>query len=73
MADTYNHRVLAMDLDSLEVTVLAGVGEAGWSGDGGLASEASLNTPSGSHPHLMVGRSSQTHEILWCVMSTHQV
>ena len=50
VADTYNHRVLAMDLDSLEVTVLAGVGEAGWSGDGGLASEASLNTPVGVAP-----------------------
>ena len=50
VADTYNHRVLALDLNDLDVTVLAGTGEAGWSGDGSLAVEAQLNTPVGVAP-----------------------
>lgn len=47
IADTYNHRVLELDTDSLEATILAGTGEAGWSGDGDSAETAELNTPVG--------------------------
>jgi sugar lactone lactonase YvrE len=47
VADTHNHRVLALDLDTLQATVLAGTGESGFSGDGGPAENASLNQPLG--------------------------
>ena len=50
VADTYNHRVLALDIDTLDTAVLAGTGEAGWTGDGGAASLAQLNTPVGVAP-----------------------
>lgn len=47
VADTMNHRVLALDLQSLEVTILAGTGERGYAGDGGPATSALLDTPVG--------------------------
>lgn len=47
VADAYNHRVLALDLVTLDVTVVAGTGTAGWTGDGGPATDAQLNTPAG--------------------------
>ncbi|MCB9761123.1 MAG: hypothetical protein H6739_14885 [Alphaproteobacteria bacterium] len=47
VADTGNHRVLAMDLETLAVEVLAGTGEPGWYGDGGPATEARLHNPTG--------------------------
>lgn len=47
VADTGNHRVLAVELETLEATVLAGTGEAGRGGDGGPALEAQLYGPVG--------------------------
>jgi sugar lactone lactonase YvrE len=46
VADTLNHRVVKVGLDGILVTV-AGNGVAGFSGDGDLATEASLNNPEG--------------------------
>jgi DNA-binding beta-propeller fold protein YncE len=47
VADTLNNRVLALDLESLEVELVAGTGERGYSGDGGPAVEATLRGPVG--------------------------
>jgi DNA-binding beta-propeller fold protein YncE len=47
VADTHNHRVLALDMDSLQATVVAGTGESGFSGDGEAAETATLNQPLG--------------------------
>jgi len=47
VADTHNHRVLALDIDSLQATVVAGTGESGFSGDGASAETAALNQPLG--------------------------
>ena len=44
-ADTMNHRVLVVDPDTSVATTFAGQGTAGNSGDGGAATEASLNGP----------------------------
>lgn len=43
--DFAGHRVLKLDLASRRVSLIAGTGEKGHSGDGGLARQASLNTP----------------------------
>jgi len=40
-----NHRVLRLDLESRMVTTVAGNGTKGYSGDGGLATDAQLNEP----------------------------
>ncbi len=45
IADTGNHRVLQLDSDG-SVRTVAGTGDAGFSGDGGPATEARLNRPS---------------------------
>jgi sugar lactone lactonase YvrE len=45
IADTANHRVRKVDLASGTITTLAGKGTAGFSGDGGKATDAELNTP----------------------------
>jgi DNA-binding beta-propeller fold protein YncE len=45
MADQENHRVRKIDTQTAEVTTVAGTGTAGYSGDGGLATEAELNFP----------------------------
>lgn len=47
VADSMNHRILSMDLDSLETTVIAGTGEPGFSGDDGPAEDAQLHSPVG--------------------------
>lgn len=47
VADTVNNRVLAVDLVTLDTTVLAGTGERGYSGDGGAAVDATLFNPVG--------------------------
>jgi DNA-binding beta-propeller fold protein YncE len=44
-ADFAGHRVLKLDFQSQRVSVIAGTGEKGHSGDGGPATLATLNTP----------------------------
>jgi sugar lactone lactonase YvrE len=46
VADFENHRIRRITPDGM-ITTVAGNGQAGFSGDGGLAIEASLNTPYG--------------------------
>ncbi len=45
IADTENHRIRALDLDTGIVTSVAGNGTGAFAGDGGPATEASLNYP----------------------------
>ena len=47
IADSGNNRVRMVDATSGTITTFAGIGSAGYSGDGGLAASASLNNPSG--------------------------
>jgi sugar lactone lactonase YvrE len=47
VGDELNHRIRAIDLESGEITTVAGTGEEGFSGDGVLATEAALNRPVG--------------------------
>lgn len=44
IAETHNHRIVKID-DRGAVEVIAGTGEAGYSGDGGHAASAQLNSP----------------------------
>ncbi len=46
IADQMNDRVRRVDLDSGQITTVAGNGTAGFAGDGGPAAEAQLNRPS---------------------------
>ncbi len=46
IADSIQHRVLKVDTSG-QMTVVAGIGTLGFSGDGGLATNASLTGPSG--------------------------
>lgn len=43
VADALNHRIRRIDLESGQISTVAGTGEAGYSGDGGEATEAQLN------------------------------
>lgn len=45
VSDTLNHRIRRVDFDANVITTFAGNGQAGYSGDGGPATEASLNWP----------------------------
>lgn len=45
ITEVQNHRVLRLDLKTGVLTSVAGNGKKGYSGDGGLATEASLNEP----------------------------
>ncbi|MFI4875007.1 MAG: hypothetical protein ACIALR_06710 [Blastopirellula sp. JB062] len=45
IAEVENHRVLRLDLETRQMSVVAGTGESGVSGDGGLATEAQLIEP----------------------------
>lgn len=46
-SDEANHRIRAIDLATKVITTVAGNGTAGFSGDGGPATAASLNRPAG--------------------------
>jgi len=46
IADTFNHRIRRIDRHGT-ITTVAGDGKAAYSGDGGPATQASLNTPQG--------------------------
>lgn len=59
IADSWNHCVRAVDLESLEVSTIAGNGVAGFSGDGGPATNAEFDytmsialDPSGTTLHI---------------------
>ena len=45
IADTFNNVVRAVDLSSSAMTIVAGTGSAGYSGDGGQAGKATLSYP----------------------------
>jgi DNA-binding beta-propeller fold protein YncE len=45
VADTENHRVRVIDLDTTIITTVVGSGTAGYAGDGGPAIDAQLNYP----------------------------
>ena len=45
IADTWNHRIRCVDLNSGIITTIAGTGQAKFSGDHGPASTATLNEP----------------------------
>ena len=45
IADTENHRIRTIDLDTLLVQTVVGTGVAGYSGDGGAATAAQINYP----------------------------
>ena len=46
-SDTFNHRIRRIDHSSGTITTVAGTGQAGFSGDGGLAVQGQLNEPYG--------------------------
>src|SRR5215213_1032516 len=46
-SDTFNHCIRRIDARTGVITTVAGKGEAGYSGDGGPATRASLNEPYG--------------------------
>jgi DNA-binding beta-propeller fold protein YncE len=46
-SDTFNHCIRRVDASSTVITTVAGSGEAGYSGDGGLAVRACFNEPYG--------------------------
>lgn len=46
-SDTFNHRIRRVDAATGTISTIAGNGEAGYSGDGGPATEAALNEPYG--------------------------
>lgn len=47
IADEFNHRIRALDVDSGEIITVAGNGRAEFGGDGGPAVDAGLNRPTG--------------------------
>jgi sugar lactone lactonase YvrE len=47
IAETSNHRIRRVDAATGVMTTIAGVGTAGWSGDGGPATSAQLDLPRG--------------------------
>ncbi len=64
IADTSNHRVRRVDASTGIITTVAGNGHAGWSGDGGPATQASLEYPdsvaAGANGDLYLSQSGYT-------------
>lgn len=46
-SDIFTNTVKALDLNTRQITIIAGNGQEGFSGDGGLATQASLSFPKG--------------------------
>ena len=46
-SDAHNHRVRRVERNSGTIATVAGTGQAGYSGDGGTATQAQLNSPYG--------------------------
>ncbi|EGD82344.1 NHL repeat protein [Salpingoeca rosetta] len=51
IADSGNHRIRAVDMRTQVITTVAGTGSAGFSGDGGLPTNAALRVPHGVAVH----------------------
>lgn len=66
IADTMNHRVRMVEAATGVISTLAGTGHAGFSGDGGAASEATLNEPAA----LIVD---ETHQLYIADQSNHRI
>lgn len=47
VADTYNHRIRKVDISAGTITTIAGIGQDGFAGDDGPATESILSEPSG--------------------------
>jgi len=47
IADTYNHRVRKVTVSTGIISTIAGTGTSSYSGDGGDATSAALNSPTG--------------------------
>ena len=45
VTEVTHHRILRLDLDTGQTRVIAGTGQAGYSGDGGPATQATMNEP----------------------------
>ena len=59
IADSFNHCIRRMDLESGEISTIAGTGQAGFGGDGGIATRAKFNitmtsslSPDGKRIHI---------------------
>ncbi|MDA1311959.1 MAG: hypothetical protein O2968_01365 [Acidobacteria bacterium] len=70
IADTSNHRIRKVDKDGV-ITTLAGTGTAGFSGDGGAAAAAQLDSPVG----VTIGRAGTPHAgaVLFADFGNHRV
>jgi DNA-binding beta-propeller fold protein YncE len=66
IADTMNHRVRMVDATTGVITTLAGTGQAGFSGDGEAAPEATLNEPAA----LILD---ETHKLYIADQSNHRI
>ncbi len=70
IADTSNHRIRRIDLNGI-ITTIAGTGTPGFSGDGGAAAAAQLDSPIG----VTIGRSGTPHAgaVLFADFGNHRV
>ncbi|MDR4463272.1 MAG: hypothetical protein MRJ66_03310 [Nitrospira sp.] len=76
IADTMNHRVRVVDATTGVITTLAGTGQAGFSGDGGAAAEATLNEPAAlilDEPHKLYIADQSNHRIRMVALNTGRI